>query len=110
MGTPASELEEIAVLQAARIKQLEAYIQGERRTAASRALNGNVPQGGTPAGSQHAPQAPAPAANNERQAGVGLTTILMPQIGQGVHAPPIAMPYLQRHQLRNYPYAGARIL
>jgi hypothetical protein len=113
MGNPGLDLEEIAVMQAARIEQLEAYIQRERRAAAAQTLNGNVVLRGVAAGSQQPPpQSPAPSPDSP-QAGVAQTAVLIPQPGYaafGTHTPPVMMPYVPRHQLRNYPYAGARIL
>jgi len=103
------DLEDIAMMQAARIEQLEAYLQWRTGADAGRMLQGTAV--GVP---QATPQSPAAAAQSGLQAGMGRTNILMPPMcglgGYGRQTPPVTMPYLPRHQLLHYPYAGARVL
>jgi len=114
LGEQVLDLEGIAMMQAARIEQLEAYIHRQSGAAAGRIFIGDVLQG-TAMGAPHAPpQSPAAAAQNGPQAGTGRTNILMPQIcglgGYGRQTATVTMPYLPRHQRSHYPYAGARVL
>lgn len=111
---PPIDFEEVAIMQASQIEQPEAYIGRQRRAAAGRAINGNVSLSGTAAGSQlPTPQAPPPVPNVPQAAPGRTDVFISPMLGNRIYAPntaPLAMPYLHRHQLRNYPYAGARVL
>jgi hypothetical protein len=110
MGEPGLEFDDIGPSPYEQMERLDTYIQRQRRMEAERILNGRL-------GGALQPVAPpvsaAVVARNVPQAGMGRTTVVMPQMqggGFGHLTPHVNMPYLYGHQLQNYPYAGAQVL
>jgi hypothetical protein len=117
------DLQELAMLQAVRIEQLEAYIQRN----AQRERQQEQPRRGVhrifrrrrgaprqPAAAAAPAAQPVPPANNAPPARPGVTNILIPQTqglgGITANIPPVQIPYLNPNQLRHYPHAGFRVV
>jgi len=114
------DLEELAMLQAVRIEQLEAYVQRNfQRERQQRAQRRGVRtifrrRGGTPQQRAATPAPAGPPDNNIPPGRPGVTNILIPQT-QGLGGitpdiPQVQFPYLNPNQLRHYPHAGFRVI
>jgi hypothetical protein len=87
--------------------RLDDYIQRRRVEEVEKALQRQM--GVNPGG--QADKGPVPSAAGGWAAGVPRTTMLLPQVrGPGGMPGQMNIPYLQRHQLRHYPYAGAQVI
>ena len=106
MVDPDFRLDNMAELPHEQMQRLETYIQRQRRMEAERILNAR----GDGAAQSAPGQRLADAARDGLQPQTGRTTVFIPQIyAQGRNTPQMTMPYLQRQQLRNHPYAGAAV-
>jgi hypothetical protein len=88
--------------------RLDDYIQRRRGEEAEKALQRQM---GVNRAAGQPQQDPVPSGGGGWAAGVPRTTMLLPHVrGPGGGPAQVNIPYLQRHQLRHYPYAGAQVI